>query len=68
MKPLRSREDMSMNAEEKKMAAVKLLLACDKGDAETAGDLISDDFIYENMERSQSYSMNGQEVSNKLTR
>jgi ketosteroid isomerase-like protein len=57
-----------MNAAERKTVAVKLLLACDKGDAKTAGELISDDFVYENMERSQSYSMNGQEVSNKLTR
>jgi ketosteroid isomerase-like protein len=58
-----------MTPEEQKKAAVELLEACEHDDVPTAERLLAPDFVYENMEPSAAaWSVNGQEVSNRLDR
>jgi ketosteroid isomerase-like protein len=58
-----------MTPDEQKQKAVELLEACEHNDVPTAERLLADDFVYENMERmAAAWSVNGQEVSNRLDR
>lgn len=55
-----------MTSEERKETARKLLRACDVGDAATAEALINEDFTFQFMEKADSWTVDGQEVSTRL--
>jgi ketosteroid isomerase-like protein len=60
--------DMTLTPEQKKETAVRMLHASDRGDAETALQLIDDDFHFQFMERADSWTVDGQEVSTRLNK
>ena len=55
-----------MTADERKEKAKQLLKACDLGDAAAAASLINDDFTFQFMEKADTWTVDGQEVSTKL--
>jgi len=55
-----------MSSGERKDKAKELLRACDLGDAEAAATLINDDFTFQFMEKAETWTVDGQEVSTKL--
>jgi ketosteroid isomerase-like protein len=55
-----------MNSDERKEKAKQLLKACDMGDAEAAEKLINDDFTFQFMEKADTWTVDGQEVSTRL--
>jgi ketosteroid isomerase-like protein len=57
-----------MDADTRKERARQLLRACDTGDGEAAARLINDDFTFQFMEKADSWTVEGQEVSTKLDR
>ncbi len=57
-----------MTADQKKAAAIRMLHASDSADVATALELISDDFHFQFMERADSWTVDGQEVSTRLNK
>ena len=57
-----------MNAEEQKEKAKALLKACDAGDVSAASALIADDFTFQFMDHSASWSVDGVEIASILDR
>ncbi|RYE58670.1 MAG: hypothetical protein EOP18_00795 [Rhizobiaceae bacterium] len=57
-----------MTPEQKKEAALKLLRASDNADVDAVLAVISDDFHFQFMERADSWSVDGQEVSTRLNK
>jgi len=55
-----------MTPDERKEKAKQLLKACDVGDGETAARLINDDFTFQFMEKAETWTVDGQEVSTTL--
>lgn len=57
-----------MNSQQQKEKAKTLLLACDAGDVAAADMLIADNFTFQFMDHSASWSVDGHEISSKLDR
>jgi len=55
-----------MLSDERKQKARQLLKACDVGDGEAAAKLINDDFTFRFMEKAETWTVDGKEVSTTL--